>query len=189
MKLKIAALLLLVPSMALAADYKIDSAHSAASFTVRHLLISNVRGEFKNVNGTISYDANNLAASKVEATIDIATVNTGEAGRDGDLKSPNYFDVAKYPTMTFKSKQFYKDAGVLKVKGDLTLHGTTKEVVLTLEGPSGEVKDPWGNTRIGASATTKLNRQDFGVSGGVPAVGDEISVTIDLEALKPAPGK
>ena len=192
MRTRLAALLLLVPSFALAADYKIDSAHSAASFSVRHLMVSNVRGEFKNVNGTISYDEKNLDASKVDATIDVSTVNTGEPPRDGHLKSPDFFDVAKYPTINFKSKQFYKEGGVLKIKGDLTIHGTTKEVVLTVDGPSAEVKDPWGNARFGASATTKINRQDYGVSwsktldGGGAVVGDEVSITIDLEATKQA---
>lgn len=192
MRLMIAALLLLVPSMALAADYKIDSAHSAASFSVRHLLISNVRGEFKNITGTVSYDPNNLTASKVDATIDVSTVNTGEPNRDTHLKSPDFFDVAKFPTMTFKSKQFFKDGSTLKVKGDLTIHGVTKEVVLTVDGPTAEVKDPWGNMRWGASATVKINRGDYGVSwsktldGGGAVVGDEVSITIDLEAVRPA---
>ena len=192
MKLAALALLLLVPSFALAADYKIDSVHSSAQFSVRHLMVSNVKGEFTKVSGSIAYDEKNLAASKVEAEIDATTVNTHESARDNHLKSPDFFDVARYPAITFKIKLFYKDGGVLKIKGDLTMHGTTKEVILTVDGPSPEIKDPWGNARFGASATTKINRQDFGVSwskaldGGGALVGDEVTITIDLEAVKQA---
>ena len=191
MRLKLAALLLLVPSMALAADYKIDSAHSSAEFSVRHLMVSNVKGTFGNVTGSITYDPKNLPASKVEASMDVSTVNTGQPQRDGHLKSPDFFDAAKYPTITFKSKQFYMDGGALKVKGDLTIHGTTKEVVLNVDGLTPEVA-AMGSFNIGATATTKINRQDFGVSwsksldGGGAVVADEVAITLELAAVRPA---
>jgi polyisoprenoid-binding protein YceI len=188
-KTLLAVALVVFPVFAFSAEYSIDPKHSSAQFTVRHLMVSNVKGAFSNVTGTINYDPNNLAASSVDATIDVSTVDTRQPQRDADLSSPNFFDVAKYPTMTFKSKQFYREGGSLKVKGDLTLHGVTKEVVLDVDGPSPEVKDPWGNVRVGASASTKINRHDWGLNynkmveaGAV--VGDEITISIDLEATK-----
>ena len=186
--------LLVLPALR-AEEYKIDGAHSRAQFSVRHLMVSNVRGEFGKLNGTISYDEKNPAGLKIDATIDVATINTSEPKRDEHLKSPDFFDIAKYPTMTFKSKATRKTASGLAVTGDLTLHGVTKEVVLNLDGPTAEVKDPWGLLRRGATATTKINRKDFGLSwnqaleaGGV-AVGEEVSITIDVEAVRPAPKK
>jgi polyisoprenoid-binding protein YceI len=189
-KILLSALLLVFPLLAFSAEYSIDPNHSSAQFAVRHLMVSNVKGAFSKVTGSINYDPNNLAASSVDAAIDVSTVDTRQPQRDADLRSPNFFDVAKYPTMTFKSKQFYREGGLLKVKGDLTLHGVTKEVVLDVDGPSSEVKDPWGNQRVGASISTKINRHDWGLNysktmetGGV-VVGDEITINIDLEAVK-----
>ncbi|XXF76721.1 YceI family protein [Myxococcaceae bacterium GXIMD 01537] len=179
------------PSFAFAASYEIDSSHSSAQFSVKHLMVSNVRGEFGKVTGAVNFDEKDPTKSTVEATIDASTINTREPKRDEHLKSPDFFDVAKYPSITFKSKSVKKaGAGKLKVAGDLTMHGVTKEVVLDVEGPSKEIKDPWGNSKAGATATTKLNRKDFGLgwnkaleTGGV-VVGDEVAVTIDLELTK-----
>jgi polyisoprenoid-binding protein YceI len=170
--------------------YDIDSAHSAAQFSVRHLMISNVKGEFTKVNGSIVYDPKNLGATTVEAVIDANTISTREPKRDAHLKSPDFFDTAKFPTLTFKSKQVWKDNNNILVKGDLTLHGVTKEVILSLDGMVGEVKDGRGNVHLGTTATTKINRKDFGLiwnqaleAGGV-TVGDEVTITIDIEAVK-----
>lgn len=173
--------------------YQIDSAHSAAHFSVRHMMISNVRGEFSKVSGTVRYDAETPANSSVEALIDAASINTREPDRDKHLKSPDFFDVEKYPELTFRSKSV-KPAGdgELQVTGDLTIHGTTREVVLTVEGPTREHKDPWGNQRIGATAATKISRKEFGVewnmameAGGL-VIGDEIKISIDMEAVRQA---
>jgi polyisoprenoid-binding protein YceI len=175
---------------ALAADYSIDSAHSSAQFSVRHLMVSNVRGEFTKVTGTVSYDDAKPEAIVVNASIDVNTVNTREPQRDTHLKSADFFDAAKYPTITFKSTGAKKVSGGLEVRGDLTIHGVTKSVVLHVTELSGEMKDPWGMQRRGATATTMINRQEFGVkwnntldSGGV-AVGDEVTITLDIEAAR-----
>ncbi len=185
----LSAFLLVFPVLAFSAEYSIDPNHSSAQFTVRHLVISNVKGAFSKVTGTINYDPSNLASSSVDATIDVSTVDTRQSMRDADLRSDHFFDVAKYPTITFKSTQFYREGNQIKVKGDLTMHGVTKQVVLDVDGPSAEVKDPWGNQRIGASISTKINRHDWGLNynkmveaGAV--VGDEITINIDLEATK-----
>jgi len=145
------------------------------------------------VTGTIVWDDQDVSKSTVDVTIDAKTVNTGEEKRDQDLRSANFFEVDKYPTLTFKSKKVESaGAGKLKVTGDLTMHGVTKEVVLEVEGPSVAVKDPWGNTRSAAGATAKLNRQDFGVKwnanldGGGVVVSDTVTITIDLEMTKQA---
>src|SRR5271156_3202338 len=184
----IAAVLSLPSSLsanAATSPWQIDPAHTAAQFAVKHLMISTVRGEFKGVTGTVTWDDQDVTRSSVNVTIDATTVDTGTAARDGDLKSANYFDVAKFPTITFKSTKIEK-AGPksLNVTGDLTIHGVTKSVVLAVDGPSDSIKDPWGNTRAAISGTTKVNRQDFGVSGGAGAVGDDISIIIDLEMTK-----
>jgi polyisoprenoid-binding protein YceI len=195
---KVATAIILTAGMALQASaatttWKIDPAHTAAQFAVKHMMISTVRGEFKGVTGTVIWDDQDVTKSSVDVTIDAKTVNTGEEKRDQDLRSANFFDVDKYPTMTFKSKKVESaGAGKLKVTGDLTMHGVTKEVVLDVEGPSAAVKDPWGNTRSAASASTKLNRQDFGVKwnanldGGGVVVSDTVTITIDLEMVKQA---
>jgi polyisoprenoid-binding protein YceI len=185
------AAVLSLPAAAATSNWQVDPAHTAAQFSVRHLAISTVRGQFKNVSGTVVLDESDVTKSKVDITIDTTTVDTGEPKRDGHLKSPDFFDVAKFPTMTFKSKKVEQaGAGKLKITGDLTIRGVTKEVVLDVDGPSAAVKDPWGNQRAAANATTKVNRQDFGVkwnatmdNGGV-VVGDEVSITIDVEMTK-----
>jgi polyisoprenoid-binding protein YceI len=172
--------------------YTIDPQHSAAEFSVRHLMISNVKGEFTKVSGTIVYDPKNPAAAKIDAVIDVNSISTREPQRDTHLKSPDFFDTAKFPTLTFQSKQVWKSNGKLQVKGDLTMHGVTHEVVLDIDGPTAEVKDPWGNPRFGASATTKVDRKNWGLvwnkaleAGGV-MIGDEVTITIDIEATRKA---
>ena len=174
-----------------ATTWKVDPAHTAAQFAVKHLMISTVRGAFKNVNGTINWNESDVTKSTVNVTIDATTVDTGEAPRDKDLKSDKFFDTADYPTLTFKSTKVEQaGAGKLKVTGDLTIRGVTKQVVLDVDGPSASVKDPWGNTRSALSASTKINRQDFGVKwnanidGGGVVVGDDVNITIDLEMIK-----
>jgi len=187
---KVAALVLFTAATVFGqVTYTIDSAHSSAGFSVRHMMVSNVRGQFSKVAGTIVYDEKNLDASKVDATIDVTTINTREEKRDAHLKSPDFFDVEKFNTMTFKSTSFYRENGKVMVKGDLTIHGVTKPVVLTVDGPSPEVKG-MGGYRVGASATTTINRKDFGLTwnraleaGGV-VVGDEVQVTVDIEAAR-----
>jgi len=193
--LSLAALLAAAPALAAPVTYTIDPAHSQASFAVRHLVISTVRGEFSKTTGTAVIDDADLSKSTVEATIDVNSVNTREPKRDGHLKSDAFFDAAKYPTITFKSTKVEPaGAGALKVTGNLTIRGVTKSVVLDVAGPTAEIKDPMGNQRRGVAATTTINRRDFGVSwGGVtdagPVVGDEVKIQIDAELLKGAPGK
>jgi polyisoprenoid-binding protein YceI len=170
--------------------WKIDPAHSSAQFIVRHMMITNVRGGFSGVQGTVVYDPADLNASSVDVTIDKSTLSTGDANRDTHVKSADFLDVDKYPTMTFKSKKITKDGDGLKVIGDLTLHGVTKEVVLNVEGPTEEQKDPWGNIRVGASATTKIKRSDFGLTwnaaletGGI-MLGDDLKLEFDVSLIK-----
>lgn len=185
---------LTIPAAAATSTWQIDPAHTAAGFAVKHLMISTVRGQFKGITGTINWDDQDITKSTVDVTIDSTTVDTSEPMRDKDLKSEKFFDVAKYPTITFKSKKVEAvSAGKLKITGDLTIHGVTKEAVLDVEGPTAPVKDPWGNNRVAASATTKVNRQDYGVKwnanmdGGGVVVGDDVNITIDLEMTKKAP--
>src|SRR5256885_16682839 len=174
-------------------EWKLDPQHSSAQFSVRHMAISTVRGAFSKVIGPIVLDDNDVTKSTVDVTIDVSTVDTREPARDNDLRSDKFFDVAHFPTMTFKSKKVAQLApGKLKVTGDLTIRGTTKEVVLDVEGPTAPVKDPWGNTRSAVSAITHVNRQDFGVKwnanldGGGVVVSDTVAITIDLEMVKQA---
>lgn len=172
--------------------YHIDPKHSDAQFAVTHLMISTVRGEFHGVNGTVVYDDADPSKSSVEATIDATTVDTREPDRDKHLKSPDFFDVADHPTMTFKSTKVESDgSGKLKVTGDLTIRGVTKTSVLEITVPKPAIKDPWGLQRTGISGTTKINRQDFGVAwnkkldtGGV-VVGDDVDITLDVEMVVP----
>lgn len=179
------ALILLSLTAAAQDTWQIDPHHTAAQFSVRHLGISTVRGAFTKVSGAVLYDPANPAKDSIQATIDAASVDTRVEMRDNDLRSPNFLDVAKYPTITFQSKRVEGAGdGKLRATGDLTIHGVTKEVVLDVDGPSAEMKDPWGNQRIGASATTKINRKDFGVNGAPGAVGDEITITLDIEMTK-----
>jgi polyisoprenoid-binding protein YceI len=145
-----------------------------------------VRGAFMKVAGSAKHDPADPSKDSLDATIDTNSVDTRVEMRDKDLRSPNFFDVQKYPTITFHSKTTkVAGAGRLQITGDLTIHGVTKEVVLDVDGPSAAIKDPWGNQRIGASAATKINRQDFGVSGAPGVVGDEITITIDVELIQP----
>lgn len=179
--------------LAAPSTYDIDSSHSSAQFSVRHLMISNVKGEFTKVTGTVTYDVGNLSVSRVDVVIDARSINTRDEKRDGHLKSADFFDTAKFPALTFKSKEFRKSNGKLQIRGDLTMHGVTREVVLDVTGPTAEVKDPWGNIRVGATATAKVNRKDWGLAwnkaletGGV-MVGEEVTITLDIEATKKAP--
>ena len=182
---------LTLPAMAAAATWTIDPEHSSVGFKIRHLMVSNVKGSFDKYVGTVELDEKDITKSKVDVSIETASINTNVQKRDDHLRSADFFDVATYPTMTFKSKKVAK-AGKdkLKVTGDLTLHGITKEVVLTVDGPSKETKDPWGNIRRGASATATINRKDFGLTwnkaletGGV-VVGDEVTILIEIEMIK-----
>jgi polyisoprenoid-binding protein YceI len=170
--------------------WKIDPAHSNAQFVVRHMMITNVRGGFSGVQGTVVYDPDDLNSSSVDVTIEKNTLSTGDATRDTHVKSADFLDVENYPTITFKSKKITKDGDDLKVTGDLTLHGVTKDVVLNVEGPTEEQKDPWGNTRVGASATTKIKRSDFGLTwnaaletGGI-MLGDDLKLEVDVSLIK-----
>ena len=173
----------------LAATWQIDPAHTNVSFSVRHMMISNVRGEFTKVSGTVEGDEKTPTQAVITATIDAASIDTREAKRDGHLKSPDFLDVAKYPTITFKSKKIEPAAaGQFKVTGDLTLHGVTREVVLDVSDVTAPIKDPMGRTRAGARATTKIDRKDFGINwskamdGGGLVVGDEVAIDVDVEA-------
>jgi polyisoprenoid-binding protein YceI len=175
------ALASLVPSGVRAADtYEIDPAHTSVQFSIRHMMISNVRGEFTKLTGKATGDVANPTAATVEATIEATSIDTRNEKRDA----------AKFPTMTFKSTKVEKASDGWKLHGDLTLHGVTKPVVLDVINVTPPTKDPWGNTRIGAQATTKINRQDFGIvfnktlDGGGVLVGDEIAITIDVEVMK-----
>jgi polyisoprenoid-binding protein YceI len=174
-------------SLASAASYEIDGAHSTAGFSVRHMMVTNVRGDFTKLSGTVDFDPNDLSKASIRATIDAASINTRNERRDNHLRSADFFDVAKFPTLTFVSKKFAKVADAkYKVTGDLTIHGVTREVVLDVEGPTPEVKA--GNSfKTGASASVKINRKDYGLTwnraleaGGV-TVGDEVSITLDIE--------
>jgi polyisoprenoid-binding protein YceI len=179
-------LLLAASAAAQAGNWKIDPNHSAAQFAVRHLGVSTVRGAFTKVSGSAIYDPADPSKDSLEATIEARSVDTRVEMRDKDLRSAHFLDVEKFPTITFHSKQTKAtEPGKLQMTGDLTIHGVTKQVVLDVDGPSAPIKDPMGNQRIGASATTKINRQDFGVSGAPGVVGDEISITLDVEMIQP----
>jgi len=184
----LAALALAATAAAQSGTWKIDPNHSAAQFSVRHLGVSTVRGAFTKVTGSAQYDPADPSKTTLEATIDATSVDTRVEMRDKDLRSDHFFDVAKYPALTFKSKKVEAaGAGKLKVTGDLTIKGVTKEAVLDVEVPGAPIKDPWGNQRMGTSASTKINRQDFGVSADSGMVGDDIPITIDLEMIVPQP--
>jgi polyisoprenoid-binding protein YceI len=169
-----------------AGTWQIDPNHSAAQFSVRHMGVSTVRGAFTKVSGTATHDPSDPAKDTLEATIETASIDTRVDMRDKDLRSPNFLEVDKYPTITFHSKQTKAAGpGKLEITGDLTIHGVTREVVLDVDGPSAPIKDPWGNQRMGASASTRINRKDFGVNGAPGVVGDEIDITIDTELIQP----
>jgi len=170
--------------------WQIDPAHSEADFSIRHMGISNVHGRFGSINGTLTLDEKDLTRSNTNAAIDITTVDTGVAQRDTHLKSPDFFDAAKYPQMTFVSKSLSNSNGQLQLTGDLTLHGVTKSVTLALDGPSKEQADPYGKIRRAFSGTTTIHRQDFGLTwngslkSGDSVVGDDVKVELDIELIK-----
>ena len=178
-------------------SWTIDPGHSAATFSVRHMVITNVKGEFDGPVGTASFDPKDLSTLRIEATIDARTVNTRNADRDKDLRSDLFFDVAKHPRITFKSRSVSVESpGKLKVLGDLTIRGVTKPVTLAVDGPTAEIKDIWGNRRIGATAMTTIDRRDFGLvynrvlEGGGAVVGDQVSISLDIElTTKPVASK
>lgn len=174
-----------------AVTWRIDPLHSSAQFSVRHMMISTVRGHFGGVKGTVLYDPKNPAGSTVEATIDCSTVNSGEAKRDADLKTAEFFDVKRYPVMRYKSKRI--DAagpGKLKVTGDLTINAITRQVILEVEGPTPPIRDTQGREKIGVSGLAKISRKDFGIlynpvmeTGGV-AVSDEVAISLEVELIR-----
>jgi polyisoprenoid-binding protein YceI len=185
--LSVAALLAFasLPCLAQTTTWQVDTAHTNSQFAVKHLGISTVRGQFAKSTGQIQIDEKDVTKSQVEVTVDTTTLDTRSDARDKDVKGGDYLDVAKFPTMTFKSKRITSAGeGKLKLTGDLTLHGVTKEVTFDVEGPTAAITDPWKNLRRGAAATTKINRKDFGVNGGGSFVGDEIAITIDLEFIR-----
>jgi len=173
--------------------YTIDPAHSSAQFSIRHMMITNVRGGFSSVKGTVEYDPENPTATTIDVIIDASTIRTLDDQRDAHLKSADFLDVEKYPTIEFKSTKLTPEGGgEASVTGDLTIHGVTRPVALKVEGPSGEGKDPWGNIRMGASATTKIKRSDFGLTwnaaletGGI-MVADELKIELEIEMIKAA---
>ena len=171
--------------------WNIDPAHSVVEFKVKHMMISNVKGQFAKVMGALTLDESVLTNSKIEAVIEAASIETRDAQRDAHLKSPDFLDVEKFPTLSFKSTRIslVRD-GELAVEGDLTIRGVTRKVVFSVEGPTPPAKDPWGNTRVAVSATTKINRKDFGLiwntaleTGGI-LVGDEVTITLDVQFVK-----
>ncbi len=171
--------------------WNIDPVHSVAEFKVKHMMISNVKGQFSGLQGVLTHDETDPTKSHVEISIAAASINTRDAQRDAHLKSADFFDVEKFPALSFRSTQIKRAGeGELAVAGDLTIHGVTKNVVFTVEGPTSPAKDPWGNTRLGASATTKINRKDFGLTwnaaletGGI-LVGEEVTLTLDVQFIK-----
>lgn len=186
-----AVVILAFPTFATAAPWNIDADHSNVGFKIRHMMVSNVKGNFGKVVGVVDIDEKDITKSKVEVMVDTASINTGVVKRDDHLKSPDFFDAARYPAMTFVSQQVKKGGnGRLQVHGLLTLHGITKPVILDVEGPTKAFKDPWGNIKRGATATTRINRKDFGLtynaaieSGGV-LVGEEVDIDLEVELVK-----
>ena len=184
-------LFLTIPVLSQASNYQIDPDHSSFQFKIRHLMVSNVKGDFTKSKGTVTMDDQDVSNLKVDLTIETASVDTAHAKRDEHLRGSDFFDVAKYPTITFISKRVTKaGADKLKVTGDLTIHGVTREVTLDVEGPTPQVKDPWGNVRRGATATGRINRKDFGIvwnrtleAGGV-VVGEEVDIYVEVELVK-----
>jgi len=171
--------------------WKLDPAHSLAEFKIKHMMISNVKGRFTGLSGTLNLDETDYTHSTVEASIEVATVKTGDDQRDGHLKSADFFDAEKFPAITFKSTNIDSKGGAdYEVTGDFTLHGVTKPVVFAVEDVSQPSKDPWGNQRIGLSATTKINRKDFGLTwnsaletGGV-LVGEDVTISLEVQFIK-----
>jgi len=173
--------------------YQIDPAHSAAQFKVRHMMIANVKGEFTKVSGTVTYDPSDPSAAQIQAMVDASSISTRDEQRDGHLKSADFFDVAKFPSITFQSKEVVPvGSDSFEAVGDLTIRGVTQPVALTVEEVTPEAKDPWGNMRRGATAKTKIRRKDFGLNWNVTLeaggflVGDDIEITIDVELIRQA---
>jgi polyisoprenoid-binding protein YceI len=174
-----------------ASTWNLDPAHSVAEFKVRHMMISNVKGQFTVLSGKLTLDENDVTKSRVEASIEASSIHTREPQRDAHLKSADFFDAEKHPVLTFQSTAVERTgADELAVTGDLTIHGVTRPVVFKVEGPTAPAKDPWGNIRIGASAVTKISRKDFGLAwnsaletGGV-LIGDEITITLEVQFVK-----
>jgi polyisoprenoid-binding protein YceI len=184
------AAILAVPAFAATTTWTLDPNHTNAQFTVRHLGISNVQGDFTKISGTVQLDDQDMANSSVDVTIDVNSIDTRVAMRDNDLKSEHFLDAAMYPTITFKSTKVEKDGDGYKVTGNLTIRGVTKEVVLNVGALSAARKDPMSRTggfRRGAAASLTINRQDFGVAADAGMVGDEVAIQIDLEMTAPAP--
>jgi polyisoprenoid-binding protein YceI len=190
----LAAALLLSPALAQAATWEIDPSHSSVGFGVKHMMVTTVKGQFQKVTGTVEIDDKDVTKSSVEVTVDVGSITTHDEKRDAHLKSPDFFDVAKYPTATFKSTKVQK-AGKdkLKVTGDLTLHGVTKPVVLEVEGPTPPFKTPFGTVVRGVHATGKIDRKDFGIgwnkvldNGGV-LVGNQVTLDLSAELTEKAP--
>jgi polyisoprenoid-binding protein YceI len=181
--------LVALPALALAGDtWNLDTSHTQTGFSVKHFMLSTVRGDFAKTTGKAVIDDADLTRSTVEVTIDVATISTRDQKRDAHLKSPDFFDVAKFPTMTFKSTKVEKAGEGLKVTGDLTMHGVTKPVVLDVTSLTKEMKDPYGNSRRGVTASGKLNRKDYGVSYGPDSVvSDLVSISIEAELVKEVP--
>jgi polyisoprenoid-binding protein YceI len=184
------ALLASLSALAQTATWNIDPAHSTAQFTVRHLGISNVTGSFTKVTGSVDLNEKDITQSQVSASIDVNSIDTRVEARDKDLKSDHFFEVEKYPTIEFKSKRVASSSGKLQVIGDLTIHGTTREITLDVDGPTAALTDPWGNSRRGISATTSINRKDFNLTynnllkTGEAVVGDTVKIQIDAELVK-----
>jgi polyisoprenoid-binding protein YceI len=186
----IIALTLIVPAIAQAGSWNLDPAHTEAGFKIRHMMVTNVRGVFHDVKGTLQFDAVDPGKSSIDVVIQAVSIDTGIEKRDNHLRSPDFFDVEKFPTLTFNSTKFKKVAdGVFKVTGNLFIHGVTKEVVLDVEGLNQQVQDPWGGTRMGAFATTKINRKDYGLTwnkaleAGGWLVGDELTINLEVELV------
>jgi polyisoprenoid-binding protein YceI len=183
-------LLASLSALAQTSNWNLDPAHSTAQFTVRHMGISNVTGNFTKLTGSVVLNEKDITQSQVSASIDVSSVDTRVEARDKDLRSPNFFDVEKYPAIEFKSKRIVSSGGKLQVMGDLTIHGTTHEVTLEVDGPTPELTDPWGNSRRGISATTTINRKDFNLvynnllKTGEAVVGDNVKIQIDAEMVK-----
>ena len=179
------------PTPAAITTWKLDPAHSHAEFKVKHMMISNVKGKFSGISGVLKADEADPTRSTIEASIPVATLSTADDQRDGHLKSADFFDAEKFPTLSFKSLAVHPTGpGESSVAGELTMHGVTKNVTFAVEGPTAPAKDPWGHTRIGLSATTKINRKDFGLTwnaaletGGV-LVGEEVAISLDVEFIK-----
>ena len=185
-------LLLAAPALASGATWQIDPGHSSFQFKIRHMMVSNVRGDFgKITKGVIFLDDREVSNIKAEVIIEAASINTGHAKRDEHLRGPDFFDVTRYPTITFVSKQVTRiDSDKLRATGELTIHGITREIILDVYGLTPEIKDPGGTFRRGVTATSKINRKDFGLTwnrvldtGGV-VVGDEVEISVEIEMLR-----